>query len=73
MGRCLYIDERGKHCRRNAEPGYDFCYLHDRADIPNKASLGRALRKTLFRLAAGILLLIFVLEGYQLLKALLSP
>lgn len=71
-GRCLHLTETGTQCPRDAEPGSHLCYLHTAGEYSDSAPLGVSVRKIAFRLAAGLLLLIFLLQGYQFLKALLS-
>ena len=72
MGRCLHLTDQGKQCQRDAEPGSHLCYLHTTGEYPESQPPGVSVRKIVFRVAAGLLLLIFVLQGYQFLKALLS-
>ncbi len=72
MGRCLHLTETGKQCPRDAEPGSHLCYLHTTGEPLESQPLRISVRKMVFRLAAGLLLLIFLLQGYQFLKALLS-
>lgn len=72
MGRCLHLTETGKQCPRDAEPGSPLCYLHTTGEPLESQPPGVSIRKIMFRVAAGLLLLIFLLQGYQFLKALLS-
>ncbi len=72
MGRCLHLSEQGKQCQRDAETGSNLCYLHTTGEHIDSRPPGISVRKTVFRLVAGLLLLIFFLQGYQFLKALLS-
>lgn len=72
MGRCLHLDSRGKQCSREAEPGSALCYLHDTDEYAHASPPGTPLRKVVFRLVAALLLLLFALQSYQLLKALLD-
>ena len=72
MGRCLHLNEKGKQCQRDAEPGTNLCYLHATGEHSNSLPPRISIRKLAFRLAASLLLLIFVLQGYQLLKTLLN-
>lgn len=72
MGRCLHLDKRGRPCGLEAEPESDLCAGH-RGDPPASQFLtARSVWKLIFRLAAAILLLTFLLQGYLLLKAVLE-
>ena len=72
MGRCLHLNYQGKQCQRDPEPGSPLCYLHTTGEYPESQPPGVSVRKIVFRLVASLLLLIFALQGYQFLKALLN-
>jgi hypothetical protein len=72
MGQCLHLNDNGNQCQRDAEPDSNLCYLHTTGEYIDSQPPGFPIRKVVFRLVAGLLLLIFALQGYQLLKALLS-
>jgi hypothetical protein len=74
MAQCFHLDSRGRRCRRETDKGVYFCDEHapDAAPVPPTASL----RRWGFRLAALILLVVFVLplmvEVYRFLRAMLN-
>ena len=71
MQRCLHIGSGGSQCSRDAQPDRDLCYLHDDAPVDELTVQATPLRKILFRVAAALLLVIFAVETYHILKALL--
>ncbi len=72
MGRCLHLDKHGRPCTREAEPDADLCTVHG-STLPARQPLTAAVvRKIIFRLAAAILLLTFLVQGYLFLKAVLG-
>lgn len=72
MGRCLHIAPAGDQCGREAAPGADLCFLHEPAPVDEFSGGPPPLRKTVFRLVAALLLILFALQTYQFLKALLG-
>lgn len=74
MPPCLHLDTRGRRCAREAEENGHFCWEH--------AALGGIepepldLRRLGYRLAALLLLVIFLLPlavaGYRMLRSLLN-
>jgi len=72
VGRCLHLDKHGRPCTREAEPDADLCAVHGNP-LPARQPLTTAVvRKIIFRLAAAILLLTFLVQGYLFLKAVLG-
>lgn len=72
MGRCLHLDKHGRPCTCEAEPDADLCAVHGNP-LPARQPLTAAVvRKIIFRLAAAILLLTFLVQGYLFLKAVLG-
>lgn len=67
MGQCLHLDASARQCKQQAAEGELFCWAHQSGDRPEVA-----WRKWVFRLAALVLLLLFVLQSYLLLKTLLG-
>ena len=61
----------GNQCSRDAQSGRDLCYLHDEVPVDGFTGQTPPLRKILFRVAAALLLVIFAVQTYQILKALL--
>ncbi len=72
MGRCHHIAANGRECSRAARGDDHFCYIHEPEPVDEFAGRGAPLRKTVFRLVALLLLTIFGLQTYQMLKALLG-
>lgn len=69
MGQCLYLDESGRRCRGEAEAASWFCSGHGPESGLAPPLAGPALRRFFFRLAALLLLAVFLgpllLQGYQ--------
>lgn len=74
MPQCVHLDPRGRRCQREADEGLPFCRWHDPERQLWPSVLDR--RRLAFRLAALILLAIFLIplaiQGYRLLKTLLN-
>lgn len=75
MAPCLHMDAGGRRCRREAEEGVPFCSRHaPESGAPPLVSPGT--RRVVFRLAALILLALFLIpllvQGYRVLRALLN-
>ncbi|MGH9803759.1 MAG: hypothetical protein ACRD4D_01205 [Candidatus Acidiferrales bacterium] len=74
MPPCLQVDTRGRRCPREANEDGHFCDEH--AALGAAGGEPRDLRRLGFRLAALILLVIFLLplavQGYRMLRALLN-
>lgn len=74
MPPCLHIDTRGRRCPQEADEDGHFCQEHRTLGPDGRAPLD--LRRLGFRLAALILLLIFLLplavQGYRMLRSLLN-
>jgi len=72
MPQCFYLDARGRRCPRDAENGTMFCREHD----PEALREPPDLRRLGFRLAALVLLIVFLApllyEAYRLLRAALN-
>lgn len=71
MGRCLHLDKRGRQCRGEAGDS-PFCRLHGGDSSEDSPGLGFSLRRIVFRLAAALLLLTFLLQAYLLLRTALE-
>ncbi len=75
MGQCLHLDARGGRCQGEAEEGLSFCRAHGR-EAAAESEQPAALRRLVLRVAAFLLLVIFLLplavEGYRILRALLN-
>jgi hypothetical protein len=75
VAHCLHLENDGRPCRFEAEEGTSFCRWHSRKSA---APLwpGLDLRRLVLRLAALVLLLVFLVplgvQGYRLLKSLLN-
>ena len=65
--RCLYLYRSGDQCPYRAMEGSDFCADHLPVPEPEMASSPSG-RPLLYRLAALILLLIFLMNAYQTLR-----
>lgn len=76
MAQCLHMDEKGRRCRLPPEEGTSFCHWHDPESATSPPLLGVDVRRRVFRLAALILLLVFLLpllvRGYRLVMHLLN-
>lgn len=70
MSQCLHLEPSGRRCPREAEAGQPFCPAHQ-AQGTRGFSLA-AWRKFVFRVAALVLLFLFALQCYLLLKAALG-
>jgi len=74
MPPCLHLDTRGRRCPREADEQGHFCVEHGALGAGEREPLD--LRRRGFRLAALILLVIFLLplavQGYRLLRSLLN-
>lgn len=75
MGRCLYLDSRGRRCGRQALEEQTFCAEHLLLGGGPPAE-PIALRKLVFRVVALTLLVIFLIpllmQGYRILRAWLN-
>jgi predicted nucleic acid-binding Zn ribbon protein len=75
MSQCLQIQSNGSRCPHPAEAGYSFCRWHIE-EMLEAEDPGRRWRRFVLRMAALILLLIFLLplalQGYRLLQAMLN-
>ncbi len=65
--RCIELDRTGRQCPAEALEGTEFCAAHLRILEPD-ALESSPRRPYLYRLAAFLLLLIFLLNGYQALR-----
>lgn len=76
MAQCLHIDARGRRCPEAAGEDVPFCSRHRAPSEPQPLLLGGEGRRLLFRLAALLLLAIFLapllVQGYRLLRALVN-
>jgi hypothetical protein len=74
MAQCLHLDSRGQRCRREADEGAYFCDKHYLVAAPEP--LGARLRRWGLRLAALVLLVVFLLplavQAYRFLRAMLN-
>jgi hypothetical protein len=74
MPTCLYLDTRGRRCPREADELGHFCAEHA-GHVPGSGE-ALAIRRLGIRLAALLLLLVFLLplavQGYRMLRALLN-
>ena len=74
MPPCLYLDTRGRRCPREAEEDGHFCGEH--AVLGGIEREPPDLRRLGYRLAALLLLIIFLLplavQGYRMLRSLLN-
>ena len=72
MPQCFYLDAHGRRCPRDAEAGRMLCWEHD----PEALHAPPDLRKLAFRLAALLLLIVFLVplfyEAYRMLKEALN-
>lgn len=75
MAQCLYLDPRGRRCRLEAAEEQPFCAGHAEVSAAGVEPTV-TLRRLVLRLAALVLLLIFLLplavQGYRILKSLLN-
>jgi hypothetical protein len=75
MAQCLHVDKNGRPCSSKAEEGASFCRHHSREGA-EAVWPGVDPRRLAFRLAALLLLLIFLLplalQGYRMLRSLLN-
>lgn len=73
---CVHLGPAGDRCPHAAQDDSPFCHWHDPENRAEPISLGARLRRLGIRLAALVLLVIFltplVVQGYQLIKALLN-
>lgn len=70
--RCMHLDRGGRQCPFEALEGKEFCADHSPliyADGDAEWPEPKTNRPLLYRLAAWILLLIFLLNAYQTLRA----
>ena len=72
MGRCHHIHANGSDCARAARGDSYFCYLHEPEPVDEFSARGAPLRKAIFQAVAALLLIIFGIQAYQMLKALLG-
>lgn len=74
MPPCLHVDTRGRRCPREADEQGHFCVEHGALDPSRR--MPPDLRRLGFRLAALMLLMIFLLplavQGYRMLRSLLN-
>jgi hypothetical protein len=74
MPPCLYLDTRGRRCPQEADADGQFCAEH--AGLVPHEQEPLDLRRLGFRLAALLLLVIFLLplavQGYRMLRSLLN-
>lgn len=74
MPPCLYLDTRGRRCPREAEEDGHFCREH--AALAGIVPEPLDLRRLGYRLAALLLLVIFLLplavQGFRMLRSLLN-
>lgn len=76
MAQCIHLDEAGRRCSLPAAEESSFCRWHDPESLVAAPRLRALVRRRVFRLAAFILLVVFLLpllvQGYRLLKSLLN-
>jgi len=70
MGQCHHLESSGRQCPRVAAEGDLFCRVHGGRDTAGLNLV--AWRRLVFRIAAAVLLLLFALQCYLLLKATLT-
>lgn len=70
MGRCVHLDASGQPCGRPTSEEEFFCPLHGGCGKPGFQ--WAAWRKLVFRVAAAVLLFLFAVQFYLLLKAALD-
>jgi hypothetical protein len=74
MAQCFHLDSRGRRCGRETDDGAYFCDEHAPAIAPQP--LAASLRRWGLRLAALLLLAVFVLplvvQVYRFLRAMLN-
>ena len=66
--RCMHLGRRGEQCPEQAMLGSNFCASHSPL-LDAEVREDRKRFPFVYRLAAFVLLLIFVLQGYQTLRA----
>lgn len=76
MGQCVHIEKDGSRCPHPAEESYLFCRWHIQLQLMEEEDPARRWRRFLFRVAALLILLAFLvplaIEGYRLLKSMLN-
>ena len=70
MQRCAHLYEAGQQCSEEALPGSGFCNDHEVVHDAFEPLSGHPVRKLAIRLAALILLIIFLIPFYYTLKTL---
>ena len=66
--RCVYLNRRGEQCPAEAVDGNEFCADH-RPFLDAEETEPKNARPLLYRLAALVLLLIFLFNAYQTVRA----
>ncbi|MBI4467643.1 MAG: hypothetical protein HY656_09495 [Acidobacteria bacterium] len=76
MPQCFHLDADGRRCPEEAEDGQAFCLWHEAASGLRPPLVEAGVARRLFRLAALILLALFLVpllvQGYRVLRALVN-
>ncbi|MEE9234948.1 MAG: hypothetical protein V3U28_05895 [Candidatus Acidoferrales bacterium] len=75
MAQCEHLNANGRRCPQEADDGRAFCLRHEPGSPIHPSVRGRSLRRWAFRLAALLLLTIFLIpllvQAYRIVRALI--
>lgn len=73
MAQCQHLDANGRRCPEEADDGRAFCLWHEPGSPIPPSLMGRGLRRWVYRLAALLLLALFliplVVQAYRVVRA----
>ncbi|MFQ5723402.1 MAG: hypothetical protein ACE5G6_02830 [Terriglobia bacterium] len=75
MAQCQHLDANGRRCPQEADEGRAFCPWHEPGSPLPPPLMGKSLRRWAYRLAALLLLTIFLIpllvQAYRIVRALI--